>query len=300
MLHSNSLAGHLETALAGRCARRPVVIHVHDLVRDGVGRQVLASSARLSSATLAISRAVGACVGEAGGRLYVAPNGVDTSRFRPGDPDPEVRATLTDDVTAPLVAVVGRVDRMKGVDVVVEAVATLRRDTGLPVRLVVVGDAFQDREYAKRTRDQAARLLGDSARFIPPREDVPEVLRAVDVLVNASSAEPFGLSVLEAQATGVPVVAAGGGGIPEFVSDGLTGLLFPPGDAAALAACLARVIGDPVFARQLATAARTQTVREFDLEVRADRLLRLYRQLSVGDMRPPPSVPADRVELTTR
>ena len=80
--------------------------------------------------------------------------------------------------------------------------------------------------------------------FAGRRADVPDVLRCLDVLVNASDAEPFGRSVLEAQASGVAVVGTDAGGIPEFVDSDVTGLLVPPGVPAALRAALARVLAD--------------------------------------------------------
>ena len=80
-----------------------------------------------------------------------------------------------------------------------------------------------------RCAAEATTLLGDRARFVGPVDDVPGVLRSLDVLVNASASEPFGLSVLEAQASGVPVIGTDAGGIPEFVTDGETGLLVAPG-----------------------------------------------------------------------
>ncbi len=82
-------------------------------------------------------------------------------------------------------------------------------------------------------------------RFVGRTNDVPDTLRALDVLVNTSVAEPFGLSVLEAQASGVAVVGTRAGGIPDFVFDGDNGLLVPSGDADALAKALDRLVTDP-------------------------------------------------------
>ncbi|CAN5621187.1 hypothetical protein BH18ACT1_BH18ACT1_02380 [soil metagenome] len=106
---------------------------------------------------------------------------------------------------------------------------------------------------------------------------MPEVLRALDVLVNASRAEPFGRSVLEAQASGVPVVATDAGGIPEFVSDGVTGLLVPPGDEPALAAAIDRLLEDEELRARLAAAGRAQAEERFALETRYDLVAGVFR-----------------------
>ena len=85
------------------------------------------------------------------------------------------------------------------------------------------------------------------------------------MLVNASASEPFGLSVLEAQACGVPVIGTDAGGIPEFVTDGETGLLVAPGQPDALAAGLNRMLGAPELRRHLAAAARDGVVARHSL-----------------------------------
>jgi glycosyltransferase involved in cell wall biosynthesis len=118
---------------------------------------------------------------------------------------------------------------------------------------VVVGTAgVGPHDFADRVRAEAEELLGERVRFVGRSDDVPEVLKALDVLVNASVAEPFGLSVLEAQATGVAVIGTLSGGIPEFVLDGDNGILVPSGDAKAMAGALERLIADTELRGRLA------------------------------------------------
>ena len=148
--------------------------------------------------------------------------------------------------------VVQDADVVLSVHVLVAAMATLA-EQGVGAQLVVVGEAGAGEaahRYAEEVRLEATATLGERVRFVGRRHDVPQVLRNLDVLVNASRAEPFGLSILEAQACEVAVVATRAGGVPDFVEDGVTGLLVPPDDSVALAAALARLIGD----RRCATA----------------------------------------------
>ena len=105
---------------------------------------------------------------------------------------------------------------------------------------------------------------------------MPEVLRALDVLASASWAEPFGQALLEAQASGVPVVGTRSGGVPEFVEDGVTGLLVPPQDPAALAAALQRLLGDAGFRERLARAGRASAEERFGLAERYDAVADVY------------------------
>lgn len=280
VVHSNSLWAHLDCALAGRAARRPVVLDLHDLVRPGAGRHLLTAATRLSSAAIAISHAVAECVGPLGAsRVHVVPNSVDLDRFAPGPPDPAVRTRLTSDPRAPLVGIVGRIDPEKGVDLLVGAVAALGGPAA-EAHLVVVGTpGLAPEGYPERVRAQAHESLGERVRFVGRTGDVAGTLRALDVLVNASVAEPFGLTVLEAQASGVAVVATRAGGIPDFVSDGDNGLLVPSGDVDALSKALERVLTDRELRTRLARRGR-QTALAYGVEARADTVAELYRSVA--------------------
>jgi glycosyltransferase involved in cell wall biosynthesis len=279
VVHSNSLWIHLDCAVAGRMARRPVVLELHDLVRPGLGRRVLRAAVRLASRTVAVSHAVADTVGTTEGRLRVVPQAVDTERFHPGPPDASWRARLSSRPDQPIVGVVGRVDPEKGVTTVVQAMAMLTGPAGTSHLAVVGAPGLDDGSYEAALRVEASSLLRDRHRFVGPVEDVPAVLRSLDVLVNASASEPFGLSLLEAQACGVPVIGTDAGGIPEFVSDGETGLLVAPGRPEALAASLRRILEEPSLGRDLVGAARNAVVTQHALAVRADALAGIYRAL---------------------
>jgi glycosyltransferase involved in cell wall biosynthesis len=95
------------------------------------------------------------------------------------------------------------------------------------------------------------------------------------VVVPSVWSEPFGIVVLEAMAAGRPVVAAASGGIPEVVTDGVTGLLVPPGDASALAHAIASILSDPQAAQVLGIAGRNRA-REFTVSVVVEQIERMY------------------------
>jgi D-inositol-3-phosphate glycosyltransferase len=202
---------------------------------------------------------------------------VNLQRFSPGPVDQTIRRLLTDDPDGFLVGIVGRIDPMKGVDVLIRAMALLA-GRAASARLVVVGSPGLDAgEYEDAVKKDAERLLGQRVRFVGPRSDVPQVLRALDVLVNASAAEPFGLIVLEAQACGVPVVAPSSGGIPDFVTDGDNGLLVPPGDPASLARALESLLSDASLRERLGRRGRETAVAKHGLDLRVARLAQIYR-----------------------
>jgi glycosyltransferase involved in cell wall biosynthesis len=282
VVHSNSLWNHLDCALAGRMARRPVVLELHDLVRPGLGRRVLRAAVGLASRTVAVSRAVASTVGPEPAGVQVVPQAVDAERFRPGPSDPAWRARLSSRPDEPIVGVVGRIDPEKGISTLVRAMGMLAGAAGHSHLAVVGAPGLDDGDYEVSLRREASQVLGERHRFVGPVEEVPAVLRALDVLVNASASEPFGLSVLEAQACGAPVVATDAGGIPEFVEDGKTGLLVAPGRPDVLAASLTRLLSEPGLRRELAAAARDAVVAHHTLEIRADAFADIYRELAPG------------------
>ena len=278
VLLSFSLHAHLEVALGGRLARRPVVVEVVDIVVPGLGRRLLRAAGALATMTTANSAATAATLGSRASEVVVVHPGVDVERFRPGPADPEVRATLGGREGRPLVGIVGRVDPEKGVDVLARALAQATGPAA-EATLAVVGDvAVGSASSGASVRADAERLLGDRVRFVGRRDDIPEVQRALDVLVNASVAEPFGRSVLEALASGTPVVATDSGGIPEFVEDGATGVLVPPGDDAALARALDRVLGDDGLRSRLAEAGRAAAEARFALPTRYELVADVHRR----------------------
>lgn len=168
--------------------------------------------------------------------------------------------------TGPVVlAVVGRISDQKGLHVLLDAFALARARHD--IRLLVVGGPATDAEerYLQALQRQASEAgITDSISWLGFRDDVPAVLAGVDVLVSASLQEGVPRSIMEAMVAGVPVVATDIGAVADLVIDGDTGVLVPPGDAAALAAGLGRVVSDHAERERLALAARQHVVRSFD------------------------------------
>jgi glycosyltransferase involved in cell wall biosynthesis len=173
------------------------------------------------------------------------------------------------------VGIVGRVTEWKGQHVFLEAVAQAFRSR--PVEAVVIGaPLFGEDAYADRIRRQAAELDG-AVTFRGFVDDVPSELAQLDLLVHASIIpEPFGQVVLEGMAAGLPVAAANAGGPAEVIDDGIDGLLYPPGDADALADRLQLLAGDRELRLRLGRAAR-ESAAEFSPQSVAAKVLGVYR-----------------------
>jgi D-inositol-3-phosphate glycosyltransferase len=180
-------------------------------------------------------------------RIAVIPCGVDTNLFLPGDQAAARAALGLDD--QPRLLYVGRLAPIKGLETLLDAMARLRA-AGTRVHLSIVGgdtdEPLNGHEGALRAR--LARLdLGGTVTFVgaQPQERLRAWYAAADTTVLPSHYESFGMVAMEAMACGIPVVASRVGGLQTTVRDGVTGLLVPDHDPAALADALDRLLGDP-------------------------------------------------------
>ena len=281
VIHANSHWSHVEGVIAARLAGCRVVLHLHEENEaDAVGR-LRGFAVLAADATIAVSDAVARSVGgRAEQRIVVIRNGIDADGLRPGPSRPQLRRLVTAGNPDALVLLsLSRLDPRKGVDHLIQAVARLPDDLA-HVRLVIAGAPSLDPLNGERLRALAADLLGERVTFLGPREDVPDLLRASDALVLASSLEGLPLSILEAQACGTPVVAYPTAGIPEVVTHGVTGLLAREGDVDDLALQLAALARDATLRDRLARQGRERVVRESRIELQADRQAALLRRLA--------------------
>ena len=211
--------------------------------------------------------------------------GIDLDRFHPGARDEALYAELSGGVERPLVAIIGRIDVRKGVQVLIEAM-TLVSGPAAEARVVVVGEAGTGpTEFADQLKIDALEQLGDRVLFTGRRSDVPSIMRAIDVLVMASVAEPFGLSALEAQACRTAVVGSNSGGLVEFVEHDVTGLLFEPMNATELARAIERIFDEPGHTAQMIDEAERRANPARGLEAQYDDLAQMYRDVAARTVR---------------
>jgi glycosyltransferase involved in cell wall biosynthesis len=198
--------------------------------------------------------------------VRVVHNGVDAAAFDSVSQD-DARALRTQLApgAAYVLAVFGRLHAWKGQQVALDALAQLPADCHL---WVVGAPLFGEHAFEASLRAQAERLgIASRVRFLGFRDDVAPLMRAADVIVHASTfPEPFGRVVVEGMLARKPVVATAAGGVPEIIADGTTGVLVPPGDAAALAHAVATLRADPVRAAAIAEAGASRARRTFGVE----------------------------------
>jgi glycosyltransferase involved in cell wall biosynthesis len=273
LLHTHLSTASLIGSLAARIAGIPAVATVHGLNHR--------AWYRLAPHIIAVSEAVKAHLvaqGMPADRIRVIRCGVDSVRLTTAAAEgAHTRARLGVRPDEFLIGVVQRLDPEKGQANVIEAAAELVHRQGLPLRVVLVGEG---RHRAALERLARARRLDDRVIFAGFQPEVAPYYAAMDVVCVASLREALSLLAIEAMALGRPVVASRVGGLPEVVADEETGLLVPPGDPAALAVAIARLLREPDTARRMGAAGRARVERLFTRERMVDQIEQVYQEVT--------------------
>lgn len=297
IVHTHAWGTLLEGLIAARLARVPVVIHgEHGTLQLQPRQRVVQRHAwgrvdRLLSVSSRLSERMAREIDFPIDRITTIRNGVDLSRFGRITRD-DARAALGVPQDAIVVGTVGRLVPVKDQAGLLEAVATLRTQGPQPTVLIAGEGPLRDTLASRIT----ALGLQDHVRLLGHRPDVERVLAALDLFVLSSSSEGLSNTILEAMATGLPVVATAVGGADELVADGESGLLVPPRDPAALAAALGHMLRSPETLVAFGRAGRARVESMFDLAATIQRYEDLYREaLAYRRRRPEEGVSAQPI-----
>jgi glycosyltransferase involved in cell wall biosynthesis len=280
VVHTHLLALNYAYPLMIRYRTPARVYTVHSLAEKDVGLRT-APIVRALAFRYRVGRVVPVAIAEevrnSIQKLYgypnppLIPNGIPTDEYAP---DPNKRAQWRQahgiETHATILTHVGRFAPPKNHALLIEAFARVR--TSAPLYLLLVGGG----ELENTVREQVAQLgLENRVRFLGIRSDVADILRASDVFVLSSRWEGNPMSVMEAMASGLPVVSTAVGGVPELVRDGETGLLVPSEDTGALAQAIQALVDNPARRQAMGAAARQHAVASFDIR----HTVRGYEQL---------------------
>ncbi|CCH86534.1 Glycosyltransferase [Modestobacter italicus] len=276
---------------AARRHRCPLVVTVHCSVGHtlagrtlhvrllrAVGGWIERTTLRRADAVVVLTERTAAALradGVPAGRIAVVPSGFEPALFAAPDTGAGAEPARL------RIGYVGRLAAQKRVDLLVTAFGRMTEDADL----VVVGDG-PERARVHRLVEQSPAADRIRTTGFVEHSAVPGVLASLDVLVLPSAYEEMGSVLTEAMAAGLPVVASDVGGIPEVVRHGETGLLVPPGDVAALAAALDRLVADPGLRDHLAAGARRRAA-DYSWPSLAARVAELYRRVRSGDVAQP-------------
>jgi glycosyltransferase involved in cell wall biosynthesis len=295
IVHTNSLKADLIGGIAARFARVPVIWHLRDRISDDylppivarvvrrlariIPHQVIANSlATLKTLRLKSYRDAHVLPNAPAlaRRFHVIHDGINLRELPPAPVD-EPRRILT-------VGLVGRITPWKGQHIFIEAAAIVRREFA-NVRFQIVGGAlFNETEYEDEIRKLLAlRELEDVVEMTGQVPDAKRLIAKMDLVVHASiTGEPFGQVIIEGMEAGKPIVATNGGGVPEIVLHGVTGLLVPMGDVTAMAQAILRFLGDREFREKTGRLGRQRILSHFTIDQMVRKIHRVYEKAFDG------------------
>lgn len=269
LIHAHYAVPHATAAILARdmvSGPKPAVVttlHGTDVTLVGLDRAYVRATRHainMSDAVTAVSQHLLERTVEVLGverRISVIPNTVDLERFRPGV-EPSLRRRYASDEEA-LLLHVSNFRPVKRTCDVIRILAQVRQT--MPARLVMVGDGPDQPKAAALARELG---VADAVTFLGAFPTVEVVMRSADVFLMPSEQEAFGLAALEAMASGVPVVGSTAGGLPEVVEHGVSGYLFEPKDAPAMAAAVLKILSDPSLKTQMGEAGRQRAADAFN------------------------------------
>jgi len=285
LIHTNSLKADILGGIAAKLVRKPVIWHIRDrITEDYLPKPAVNAMRRLcriipdfilgnSAATLETLQLGGARPS------MPVPSGVDISAYEFGGVAEALAASWP--ARKITIGLIGRICPWKGQHIFLQAAAEVRKRFPL-TRFQIIGAAlFKEQQYEQEMRELAGTLgLEDAVEFTGFRNDVPDLMRKLDILVHASTTgEPFGQVIVQGMAAGKPVVATNGGGVPEIVIHGATGLLVPMADARAMSSAICALLDSPDAATAMGRAGRIRVMEHFTIERTARKVEAAYAEV---------------------
>ncbi len=216
------------------------------------------------------------------GRIHVIPLGIDLSDFQSPPGRIEARAALDLPAEAKVVGVVGRLDRGKGQEYLLEAIHLLQHE-GRHVHALVIGEETRDEQqhYGQFLRRRVAELgISERVHFRDFQKDIQQAYAAMDIFTLTSLAETYGMVTIEAMAAGLPVIGTDTAGTPNLITHNKTGILVPPADARRLTDSIRHLLDHPETARQISTDAKLEATQRFSHETQVSLSEALIERLS--------------------
>jgi glycosyltransferase involved in cell wall biosynthesis len=245
---------------------------VHKLTQTNIS--VVAKTAYYQALTLGVPS----------GKLKFIANGVDTEVFRPRPRSSYIHSLIGADPKAPLVGFVGRLSPEKGPEIFLQAASMVHKMHKLPksCHFVLIGAGSM---WDKLKHEIADLGLDNHVHLVGLQHDMAKTYSSLDLVVSTSFSEAMPLAILEAMASGLPVVATNVGGIPDMIAEGSTGLLSSVGDLNGLAWHISNLMSDESLRAAMGKAARKRAVEKFELNTCIDQTSELLMSLTQGGYR---------------
>ncbi|MBW8036389.1 MAG: glycosyltransferase family 4 protein, partial [Planctomycetes bacterium] len=284
IIHAHLEKPVIGALLANIICKIPVIVHEHGPVfrkslKHSIYRIALRALRSRASQFIAVSKATATELSEKAKiskeNIKLVYNSVDTARFKPDDDlRKKVRQELNVSEDQNVIGFLGRLARVKGVDLLIEAFALLSR-TNPELVLVLAGDGSE----LDSLKQQANRLgISDKVIFMGFRSDVSRIINAFDISAIPSRQEPLGIVALELMCAKVPIVCSGVEGLGEIITDGQTGLITPKNTPEKIAACIETLLNDNDLCQKLGENAAL-FVTGFDVRCQVDAIENIYADM---------------------
>jgi glycosyltransferase involved in cell wall biosynthesis len=284
ILHTYLYPSNWRGALAARLARTPAIVQFVGNMADwmGPGRRAMQRMAARRADTIIyeappVGRYLVESVGLSPDRLLMIPNGVDLALFRPGG-NGDLRRRIWGDGTFKVIGAIMSLQEKKNPLLLVEAASRVV-ESHPEARFMVAGEGPM-----RPVLEEAIRRHGLDGRFrlLGVRRDIPDLLRSMDILALTSDREGCPNAVIEAMATGLPVVATAAGGTVEIVKDRVTGRLVPPRDPQEFSGGVLDLLGDEEAARRMGKAGLELAQSRFAFQKMVAKVQEIYEELLAG------------------
>jgi len=273
IVHARSRVPAWISYFAARKTKRPLITTCHGYYSRHLFSWVMGWAKLVICPSKVIAQHMIEDFGVSREKIRLIPRGVDLEKFRFIAPDEKRKDGFN-------VGIIGRLTPLKGHLYFIKAMAEVAKVVP-KLKIWIIGDAPSHKMAYKEDLKALVRRLGlwPQIEFLGNQKDIPSILENLDLLVLASiTHEAFGRVIIEAQASGVPVVATRVGGVIDIIEDGLNGLLVAPASSDEIAKSVIKIFQDPQLARRLAENAYRKVKEEYSLEKMAERTLKVYQE----------------------
>lgn len=291
LIHANSIRAGIMAGLFRWYHQLPVVWHIRDMPPQGpIGKLIKRLAGHTAQALIGISESVieGIKHPAVEGRCHLVHNGVEMQGFDSEHKQrirERIRLELSTPPDAQVLTIIGQIAPWKRQEDAIEALANLVQEEQNIV-LWIVGEAkfrLENKRYLDSIQEKVASLgLEDHVVFTGYREDVLEICCGADLLLLCSDQEPFGRVIIEAMSQGTPVVGTRGGGVPEIIEHGVSGLMYEIGDAAELTQCIHQILTDEALRTSLSENGEIRARDQFSITQTARKVEDIYQLLLKG------------------
>ena len=279
LVHVNTIVSTYG-AFAGKLAGTKVLWHIHEDISKGLWNQFLKQLIRvLSDKIVVVSDKIHRSFGNKN-KVTTIHNGIDLKEFVKDVKGDTIKQEFDLNENFPIIGVIGSISPAKGHKYFLKALVEVEKKYPRVVTLIVGESSLVFRRWRGRMEKFVKKLgLRERVIFTGLREDISQIMAALDVFVLPSINEAFGLVLLEAMAFKKPIIASNVGGIPEIVKHGITGLLVPPGDPESLAKAIIEITQHPKEAVKMGERGRERVERYFSLDAYVQKIEKVYEEI---------------------